>query len=754
MFALFRIARFTALVVVVTACNKPSRGLPAFRAGVVNTHDDTAWFLPATPSEDAPDIPVVAYALRSGSWTPLHISWRDADRHLYSDARSGPVRSSTTQLPHPFAFWQTIDRVDPRYARSADSSLHSLPHLMLNVGRDTVSVDVTLPDTMRNRMYMEGGGSITRGHNAPPFSTMPARWARNGDTIAFAFPAASPPTPESDFTPLSEDDQAYDPLLSSITVLDPARKKWMTVAHPRLIEHNWTGLEIVDGSLWMLPGMVTQPDVEYADAPSRNVPPRLARYDLSTHAWQFFDSSAVPLRGELLSMSSRGSSLMIVSSDGLAALDTKSMHWDVRFYADSSYQLEDGADTTVTMLVATRRAPDTSRVTDDSAAVYAAFAAELPVRHRSEFLRELKRSAAYEDVASVVEGMQSQRGGRWDDGRTFVMEDSAATEILRQPPFQRYMREALWNPATQDFAFGALRPAGRDVLIDAARTTLAAGTLRAAISAADSLTAWGDSSGARWIDHTIADVSRITARGPVVMQTLSQLVYRFRTATVAQTGDAKVEQLLAALETIDTTLAPASGRRGYLAGVFSSTPEGSRRVARAIERRPALASWWFEQTVARDSSILADPEIRHSASRIAATVLDAPDTLILKWYSEYESGDRFRLRPEEIRAQAEWNRMRPVLPVIPSLDPALLVPSLVHSLKGDTTLTWWKAYSLLLLTGNEGAPLLLYATDPAQYRELRDYWTEWWKTHEKGFVAPDLAQREAARKRWTARLPK
>ena len=583
---MFLIATLAALV--ATAAPRDTT-LPAFHATAILVDGDSVWFV-GDPIEDSELRPAVIYVRSSRTWLLV----MRTSRTLPSVERDGATDAGTwsATLPNGYELAAGAAVTDPRYAGRPDWYDHRIYPALLHgpTGREfpvLLSHDSAAAGSVaRKAAYAAAGGDARRA--TPPFSSFPSHWAAGGRYFAFAFPAASPPTPDVPWRGLDDREQRYDLFLSGFVLFDTASKKSTSVVAPSLIERAWAGVALGRDALWALPVKIAVPNDRYSDAPSRSAAPALARYDLTRRTWRFVDPHDVPI-GELSTIAAGDEELYLIGADGIAVLDAPTMRWSARYCMSSTYRLPDGADTAVTHFVAARPVVR-ERAADDTTRVLEAIADELNPRHRTDFIRALRRYAPFDTLQGIAADMEGQRGGRWDTGDFFVLEADANTvsSLLARPEFVLFLREAMWKEPTQGFAIRTMQ-AFTDPL-PALRVALDSGTFRAALDAANALVVRRDSSGLVWLRRQLSPSSK-AARLEELPSIIGMLAKLRDTASVSRA--------LALLEDPPRGL-PRDEQASVAEALRDFEDAGARRrITAALAARPWLPQPGFPQQAPR-----------------------------------------------------------------------------------------------------------------------------------------------------------
>ena len=717
---------------------------PTFRASAVYVTGDTVWFQEDVRPGTVTPVAVVGYVRSTGRWFLARRSWRQIVPRHVAERRSGvlsdyvePDASGERKQPlaYGFSIIDTTAQLDPRFVGQDDAVFHSTPRSALVApwgAREELRVRITGAE--RRRLYLASGWTLEPRQVPPPFTTYLERWASGEGVLAFAFPAPEPP--EVPRFPTEEELNRPPEYLGGFAVFDMRQRRLRPALHPQLLERRYTGLEVAGGALWV----ALRDDIEGGGVDD----PRLARYDLATGRWTFLGSGHVPLAGEFRDMAGDGTRLFVVGADGVGVLDTRTSRWDVRYYADSSYQLPDGADTTITLLTARRRMSDRPSAGDgpDTNEVLRSIAAELAPRHRTAFIEVLRDRVPLDSLAELVIEMGLGPSYVCDDPCPFRNVWERAGDMLRRPEFVPFLREAMWRPATQGFAASVLGGLGDSVYASALRATLDSGTLVAAVAAADTLVGRGDPAGLRWLRSRLYDPAVVSQLDPVPgssdrpMELVARTLVRHRdTASVP-----RLLELLWPPGVREVPAYPAWGPRWYVPRILIQLPDSGsrRRLALGMAERPVL---WplLLHWVAADSVPTDDPGVRAAASRAAVAAVSLSD-------SAWDALDGGILK---LNREPRERALRSVLARPAKYEPRTLIPALVASLGRDTTYAYWKIQALVQVTANDAAPR--EPLGAADVRRSYDYWSAWWARHVASFTPVSEEAGKAAFKRWAER---
>lgn len=477
----------------------------AFSPRFIQVEGDTVWFVPSE-EQGQTRVSMAGYVPRSGEWILRERAWLSMFKMMQPRTTSGGPHEPSRPDTLPYG-WGLDDEW-------GGAKLDHLQSMLTGPGGTRIPVTVRLSRDSQRAIYRQGGG---RRRTAPPFSTLVSRWAARDGFIALAMAAEPPPKPDAPWLPLIHSDIDYDISLSGLVLLDSGTKRLRAVTHPALVERDWIGLEIASGALWLAPNALADSDQTWADAPSLKPVPPLMRYDLRTRRWLTLANDAIPIEG-ITAMSSDGERLYFIGEDAIASMDARTRRWDVRYLIAREDTTVDGADTVITSL-STRPSQPPQRAQGaarDSAEMIADFARELLPRHLTRFEDALKRSTPYDSIEDVVGSMESQRGGRWDTGDPFVTETDRASALLARAEFAPYLREALSNLSTFEFALTTLAKIPGVSVREALRATMDSGPLPAAMLAADTLLRQGDSTAAEWLRFQLDHPERLQSAAPTM----------------------------------------------------------------------------------------------------------------------------------------------------------------------------------------------------------------------------------------------
>ncbi|MFN2567628.1 MAG: hypothetical protein ABR499_21750 [Gemmatimonadaceae bacterium] len=148
----------------------------------------------------------------------------------------------------------------------------------------------------------------------PTISEFVTAWAAADDAVWFGLGGGFP-----------EGQGAYGGLLR----FDRARKAVETVVHARLADATVTGLAIDGGTLWI----GTLHPSEFGPVGSTGV----LRRDLRTGRWAALDSAGRHLPDKVIqAVAAKDGAVFIATRDGLAAFDTRTSRWSVRYFHRTS----------------------------------------------------------------------------------------------------------------------------------------------------------------------------------------------------------------------------------------------------------------------------------------------------------------------------------------------------------------------------------------------------------------------------------
>jgi hypothetical protein len=498
----------SSVAVGAAAGQSPVAPLPLFRATDVRVLDDTAWFFSGRLAEGAKRHPVIGFIPATGQWITALRLWRTLDSLGNLHSRSGPVDTRPNES----------QAIGPRYGlvdgRTSYEGNEVTRFALVRPDGRRVRLRLDDSPTARRALYREGGGRVTVRHPAPSFSRMPSVWAAASGRIAFAFPGWGPPPREWFWSQMADTGQwNYAPLLSGVLVFDVATSRLTSLAHPKLIERGWRGIELVDHYLFVAPDSLNDDRYETHPAATSRTP-RLARYDFSTNRWMIYRPADLPTgEAPLQAIASDDRHVYVASDTGVAVLDVESNTWNARFYADRRVVVADGADSVITELALRAVAPvaeDTSE-RGDTAHVLEVLATRLAVRHQSALERTMLELIPFDslaDVASFVSRMDERANTFGDMDAPFGPSNATMQVVMARAKFEPFLREAMWRVTAQDFALGTLRRMGEVQLVSALRATLDSGSAPAAVAAADTLLRRHDPAAIRWLRRQVeqADV--------------------------------------------------------------------------------------------------------------------------------------------------------------------------------------------------------------------------------------------------------
>ena len=149
-------------------------------------------------------------------------------------------------------------------------------------------------------------------------------WAATDDAIWFGLGGGFP-----------EGYGAYGGLLR----FDRARRTVETIVHARLADATVTGLAVDGGTLWV----GTIHPAEYGPVGSTGVICR----DLRTKRWTTLDSTGTWLPDKVIqTLAAHDGTVYIATRDGLAAFDTRTSRWSVRYFRRATIAGSIGYDLT------------------------------------------------------------------------------------------------------------------------------------------------------------------------------------------------------------------------------------------------------------------------------------------------------------------------------------------------------------------------------------------------------------------------
>ena len=566
----------------------PDSVLPSFRATEVRVMHDTAWFFGTFPAERATRHPLVGFVPASGEWITVRRRWRAIDTLANLRERSGPVDTHPRSIQRIGLGFRVADRRE----WSENDSVARFALVAPN-GRQLVP-RISLPAAVRRELYRRGGGHPTQ--RAPVFEREPAWWAASKGRVVLAFEGIRPPSREWYWTQIADRGQwRYPVRMSGLLVIDSATLKTTSLAHPRLIERGWVGTELVGRSLFVVPDSLN--DARYESHAAASTPtPRLARYDFVTGRWKIFGSGELPTAdAPVVSMAADDRFVYLATVTGLAALDTRSMRWSARFYADSEVVVADGADSAITVL---RRSPPAVAAMDsngdaDSLAVTSVLATRLGVRHRSRLERLMLQLLPFDTLASLsafIEHVEARADELGDIDTPFGPQNAMMAGYLARPEFEPYLREAARSTVAQDYALGVLRLLGDDRVVSALRSALDSGSAPAAIVAADSLLRRGDSTALVWLRRQIAEAPQPLDYEPAPSMAYTWPLEQVATLLAIHDDTASIPSLIALLRPPDSGIAERAQSALVRALVAFPSPGAQEQIAKAVAQRP-----WLQQ---------------------------------------------------------------------------------------------------------------------------------------------------------------